>query len=182
MAGPCRPRALNCTMQTPGFRHWLLPLLAAAGACSPPGGGAAAGDGDMLTAATLGEQTQRAPAEYLAEAPYATASEALGEHLLLQCKACHTFAAGAPHMVGPNLHGLFGREAGSADGFDYSDALAQAGFVWTPRAVDAWLTQPQNFLPGNRMTFAGIPYADDRTALIAALLRAAAADGSQSNQ
>ena len=74
-------------------------------------------------------------------------------------------------MMGPALFGFFGREAGSLDGFAFSPALAGADFVWTPRALDAWLRQPANFLPGNRMIYAGLSKADDRRAVIAYLLR-----------
>lgn len=75
-------------------------------------------------------------------------------------------------MIGPNLHGFFGRRAGSGGSFNYSDALKKADFVWTPRALDAWLREPARFLPGNRMTFIGVSYEGDRLDLIAYLLEA----------
>ncbi len=74
-------------------------------------------------------------------------------------------------MIGPALHGFFGTEAGSREDFEYSAVLAQADFVWTPRALDAWLVQPGRFLPGNRMTFAGVFRESDRNDLIAYLLQ-----------
>ena len=74
-------------------------------------------------------------------------------------------------MIGPVLHGMFGARAGSRDGFDYSPVLREAQFVWTPRALDAWLAQPGRFLPGNRMTFAGVLRKSDRDDLIAYLLQ-----------
>ena len=75
-------------------------------------------------------------------------------------------------MIGPSLHGMFGMAAGSSDTFDYSEALRDAGFIWTPRALDAWLKQPGRFLPGNRMVFAGVLDEGDRNDLIAYLLQA----------
>jgi cytochrome c len=66
--------------------------------------------------------------------------------------------------------------AGQRDGFAYSPALAEANFVWTPRALDAWLAQPGRFLPGNSMSFAGVFNPQDRNNLIAYLLEATAAD------
>jgi cytochrome c len=75
-------------------------------------------------------------------------------------------------MIGPNLYGFFGEQVGTVEGFDYSNAVANADFVWTPRALDAWLVQPSRFLPGNRMTFAGVGDAGNRADLIAYLLRA----------
>lgn len=124
-----------------------------------------------LTAATLGEQTILSTDDYLAQDRYAVADTDRGETLSLQCRACHTLEEGGAHVLGPNLFGLFGKTAGSAPEYSYSDALAAVGFVWTPRALDAWLAQPFAFLPGNRMSFPGLPDADDRTAVIAYLLQ-----------
>lgn len=125
----------------------------------------------LLTAATLGEQSILSPSDYLAQDRYAGADTGRGETLSMQCRACHTLEKGGAHVMGPNLFGLFGRTAGSAPGYSYSDALAAGGFVWTPRALDAWLAQPFAFLPGNRMSFPGLPDANDRTAVIAYLLQ-----------
>ena len=73
-------------------------------------------------------------------------------------------------MVGPALYGFFGREVGSQTGFEYSAVMRNANFVWTPATMHAWLGQPGRFLPGNRMTFAGVPDEQDRNDLIAYLL------------
>jgi len=75
-------------------------------------------------------------------------------------------------MIGPALHGFFGREVGSRSGFEYSAVMRNADFVWTPAALNAWLAQPGRFLPGNRMTFAGVLKQSDRDDLIAYLLGA----------
>ncbi|MGB5630702.1 MAG: hypothetical protein WBM57_15145, partial [Woeseiaceae bacterium] len=64
---------------------------------------------------------------------------------------------------------------GKRDGFEYSDAMRNADFVWTPEALNAWLAQPGRFLPGNRMTFAGVLQQEDRNDLIAYLLEVTAA-------
>ena len=125
-----------------------------------------------LTAATLGEQTVLAAADYLAQAPYAGADRANGQRLANMCKACHTLGEGGVHMIGPNLSGFFGEPAGSAEGYNYSAALQEADFVWTPRALDAWLARPARFLPGNRMSFPGVSSASDRADMIAYLLEA----------
>ncbi len=73
-------------------------------------------------------------------------------------------------MIGPALYGFFGTEVGSRSGFEYSAVMRNADFVWTPEALNAWLAQPGRFLPGNRMTFAGVLRQEDRDNLIAYLL------------
>ena len=99
-----------------------------------------------------------------------------GNNLAMQCRACHTFEDGAG-ALGPSLYGLFGRPAGSVDGYPYSPVLTDADFYWTPRALDAFLAQPFRFLPGNSMAYAGLRHQDDRDALVAALLRLTAPTG-----
>lgn len=124
-----------------------------------------------LTAATLGEQQLLSAATYLSESPYADADQSNGARQAQVCRACHSFEDGGQNMIGPALFGFFGSEAGSRAGFEFSPVLADATFVWTPRALDAWLAQPGRFLPGNRMTFAGVLRDSDRNDLIAYLLR-----------
>jgi len=102
---------------------------------------------------------------------FADADLERGELLGLSCRACHTFGPGEDHLLGPNLNGLFGRPAASAPGFEYSAALRAAGFVWTPDELDSWLAEPDGFLPGNNMPFAGFNSAADRNDLLAYLLR-----------
>jgi cytochrome c len=99
-----------------------------------------------------------------------------GQLLYMTCKACHDVEAGLPHKVGPNLHGVFGRQAGAAAGFKYTDALLKSAIVWTPETMDAWLAQPGALVPGNGMAFAGIANAADRASLIVWLMTNSAAD------
>src|SRR5690606_41139766 len=80
---------------------------------------------------------------------------ARGEILSFSCRPCHGLAPGDESPVGPHLHGMFGRAAARVAGFEYSAALRQSGIVWTEETLDAWLAQPEAFLPGNDMDFAG---------------------------
>ena len=123
------------------------------------------------TAAPADADTSEGSPEFASlPAPYNTADYARGRRTFKLCQSCHTTAEGAGALVGPNLYGLFGREAGTSEGFQYSDALKEADFIWTPDKVDHWLENPQTFLKGNRMTFAGVRRPDDRTAVIAYLM------------
>jgi cytochrome c len=124
----------------------------------------------LLSAATLGEQAVLTVADYLAQARFVRADPRNGYRQAQICKACHSLDDGGPNMIGPALYGFFGRGVGEQSGFDYSPVMANAEFVWTPRALDAWLAQPGYFLPGNRMTFAGVFKQKDRDDLIAYLL------------
>jgi len=144
------------------------------GSCGQSGTDAASGTNTRapsLTAATLGEQTVLSPKDYLAQDKYAAVDTGRGEVLSMQCRACHTLEQGGANVSGPNLFGVFARTAGSAPDYLYSEVLAAGGFVWTPRALDAWLAQPFAFLPGNRMSFPGLTDGNDRNAVIAYLLQ-----------
>jgi cytochrome c len=93
----------------------------------------------------------------------------LGKRVYLMCRSCHSTESDGRHKVGPNLHGVFGRKAGSADGFKYSDVVKDSGIVWSDETINEWLVKPKNFLPGNKMAFAGVPKENERQALIAYL-------------
>lgn len=101
--------------------------------------------------------------------PYASANLENGRRLFRRCASCHTLGSGDRHLVGPNLHGMFGREVGGAEGFRFSRALEEADFVWTKAELDSWLANPRTYLPGNRMSFAGLRTESDRNDLIAFL-------------
>lgn len=103
-------------------------------------------------------------------APYNEANYDAGRRVFAQCRSCHTIDEGAGNRVGPNLHGVFGREIGTMEGFNYSAPVQEADFVWNAEQLDHWLQNPQTFLPGNRMAFAGVRDATQRRDLIAYLM------------
>ncbi|MFB9262962.1 c-type cytochrome [Bradyrhizobium erythrophlei] len=70
-----------------------------------------------------------------------------------QCATCHTTKASDPVRQGPSLYKIAGRAAGKADGFKYSPALVKADFVWDDAKLDAWLTNPQDLIPGAVMAY-----------------------------
>lgn len=111
-------------------------------------------------------------------APYNEADYAAGRAVFAQCRSCHVISADGAHRVGPNLHGVFEREVGAAESFIYSEALQDADFVWTAEQLDHWLENPQTFLPGNRMAFAGVRDETQRRDVIAYVMVESEAVGS----
>jgi cytochrome c len=97
---------------------------------------------------------------------------ARGEKRFDECVTCHSLKEGV-NGVGPSLHAVFGRKAGSLDDFRYSPAMKRSGLTWTPQALATFIADPQKAVPNNRMPFAGMPEAADRDDLIAYLEKAA---------
>ena len=75
-------------------------------------------------------------------------------------------------MVGPNLHWLLGRKAGSLPDFDYSAAMKTSGVVRNADTLAEYLRDPRGFVPGNRMAFPGIKNDVELTDLIGYLKQA----------
>ena len=99
---------------------------------------------------------------------YADGDVTRGEARFQYCAACHKLEAGA-NNVGPSLHDIFTRKAGTLDDFRYSPAMKRSGIVWTPEALDKFIADPQAMVPANRMPYAGMANPSDRADLIAYL-------------
>ena len=108
---------------------------------------------------------------FLVASARADSDPARGEARFQECAACHKLGAGA-NEVGPSLHGIFSRKAGELPDFRYSPAMKRSGVGWTPETLDKYIADPQAFIPANRMPYAGISNASDRTDLIAYLQKA----------
>ena len=100
-------------------------------------------------------------------------NEARGERLFnQQCKACHTVDKDGASTVGPNLHGLVGRKAGSTEGFSSSDAMKASGIVWDDKTLVEYLKDPKGRVPGTKMVYAGLKQEAQQADMIAFLKKA----------
>jgi cytochrome c len=126
------------------------------------------------------EAGAKAPTETAAAAPagpepiaplMANADPKKGEQIAKVCLQCHTFQKGEANKIGPNLFGVVAEEnIASAAGYSFSPALLKdKDQKWDPEKLNVWLYKPQQFAQGTKMTFAGLPKAQDRADVIAYL-------------
>ena len=92
-----------------------------------------------------------------------------GEAIYERCLACHALAY---DRTGPRHCGLFGRRAGSVQGFAYSDAMKRSKIVWNEQTLDRFLANPLAAVPGTSMGYAGVTDVKERADLIAYLKQA----------
>lgn len=114
------------------------------------------------------QQAAAAPATPAAAGGAAGDAEA-GKAAARVCAACHSFDQGGPNKVGPNLFGVVGGDIAAKDGFKYSDALQKAEGAWTAEKLNAYLANPKEAIPGNKMAYAGLKDEAKRKDLIAYL-------------
>ncbi|HEU0045664.1 cytochrome c family protein [Sphingomonas sp.] len=143
------------------------------------------------TTTTTTTETAAAPAEAPAAAPAAvagatapapdntdtltgvkfasyTGDAAAGKTAFATCQTCHAVEAGK-NKIGPSLHAIVGRAAGSVPGFTYSAANKNSGITWTAEKLFQYLEKPQRVVPGTKMVFPGIPDPQKRANVIAYL-------------
>lgn len=98
-----------------------------------------------------------------AQAFFVQADEKRGQRLYeSRCIGCHSLDE---NRAGPAHRGVFGRKAGSAKGYEYSQALSRSGVVWDQKSLERWLTNPESLVPGQKMGFT-VPDQRDRADLI----------------
>jgi len=103
---------------------------------------------------------------------FAQADASKGAKVFKKCKACHAVGEGAKNKVGPQLNDLFGRVAGSLDGYKYSKAMVAkggGGLSWNEENLATFLTKPKSFVKGTKMSFSGIKRQKDMDELLAYL-------------
>lgn len=91
----------------------------------------------------------------------------------VQCKNCHALDKSGPQTAGPTLAGMFGRKAGTVEGYQASDAMKASGIVWDDAALAEYLRDPKGKVPGTTMAYAGLKRADQLADVIAYLRKAA---------
>ena len=99
----------------------------------------------------------------------AKADPKAGEAAAKKCESCHDFTENGPNKIGPNLYDVVDRARATHPGFDYSGAMKAKGGNWTYDELFKYLKSPQSYVPGTKMSFAGISSEKDRINLIAYL-------------
>ncbi|MCK4866518.1 MAG: c-type cytochrome, partial [Alphaproteobacteria bacterium] len=95
-----------------------------------------------------------------------------GARLFRKCRACHTTEIDGANKAGPTLYGVFGRLAGTVEGYPYSDALVGTDIIWTEENIDRLFAEgPDQFTPGSKMPLQRMTEPRDRAELIAYLKR-----------
>jgi cytochrome c len=79
-----------------------------------------------------------------------------GETVFAQCRACHQVGPTAKNTVGPILNGLFGRVAGTVEGYNYSEANKKSGITWDEKVFAEYIENPRAKMPGTKMAYAGL--------------------------
>ncbi len=128
------------------------------------------GGEEVAQAYSIDTGAAEASTEAAAEGPafadlFAAADPAAGEKVFGKCKACHKLDG--TDGTGPHLNGVVNRAKASVGGFGYSEGLlAMASDAWTPENLDAFLANPKGYVAGTKMSFAGLPKAEDRANII----------------
>lgn len=89
-----------------------------------------------------------------------------GQEIYARCGACHSLDY---DRVGPHHCGVFGRRAGSVEGFGYSNAMKNSKLVWNSETLDRFIADPMKTVPGTTMGYAGISDPQERADLLAYL-------------
>ena len=89
-----------------------------------------------------------------------------GKKVFKKCSACHMVKSDGKNMIGPNLWGVIGRQAGSVSDYKYSKAMVAYGKEWTFEEMNSYLIKPQAYIKGTKMAFAGLRKEKDRASVI----------------
>lgn len=124
--------------------------------------------GVSSTSSVAGAQTEKTgptPIEPL----LAKANVQNGIVVFKKCASCHMAEKGGPNKIGPNLYNVLGAEKGKHPGYTYSQAMEKKGGKWTYEDLNHFLYDPRGYLPGTKMSFAGLKNDQERADVIAYL-------------
>lgn len=124
--------------------------------------------GVEIASSTTGSKMQKAgpaPVEPL----LAKANAQNGTNVFKKCTSCHTAEKGGPNKIGPDLYNVVGSPKGKHPGYTYSAAMEKKGGNWTYEDLNHFLYDPRQFIPGTKMSFAGIKNDQERADVIAYL-------------
>jgi cytochrome c len=99
----------------------------------------------------------------------ANANAEAGAKTIKKCVACHSFEQGGASKVGPNLWKIVNAQKGQKTDFLYSKAMLAAGGIWDNESLFHFLQKPSKFIPGTKMSFAGIRKPEEIADVIAYL-------------
>ncbi|PHS23542.1 MAG: hypothetical protein COA85_09650 [Robiginitomaculum sp.] len=91
-----------------------------------------------------------------------------GEKVFRKCKSCHSLEEGKK-KIGPSLYGLFGRTAGTTEGYKFSAAMIASGIIWDDTSLTEYLASPRTVIKGTKMAFAGLKKPEDIEAVLSYL-------------
>ena len=86
-----------------------------------------------------------------------------GEKVFKKCVSCHSLTK---NKMGPALGNIFGKKAGSVQGYRYSKAMRNSDVIWTDCSLDKLLFKPKKYIKGTKMRFSGLKKKSHRDALI----------------
>ena len=99
----------------------------------------------------------------------ATANAEEGAKIIKKCVVCHSLEEGGGNKIGPHLWKIYGSAKARTEGFAYSKAMLALGGVWDNDNLYHFLNKPSKFVPGTKMSFAGLTKPQDIVNVIAYL-------------
>jgi cytochrome c len=100
---------------------------------------------------------------------FAAGDPVAGKTVFGKCSQCHQVGPTAQNATGPILNGIVGQKAGVVPGYNFSDAMKNSGITWDEANLAAYLKSPRKVVPGNKMSFVGLPKDQDIADVIAYL-------------